>query len=88
MLREKERDLIQSYDESPYTNRKFNIEPIDKTKTPPKANRLHNDWWPTYDGQLSYNSHPTGVVKPVYGFPTFLLTAKAVLSQRHTFKKL
>ena len=26
----------------------------------------------------SNNSHPTGVVKPVYGIPTFPLTAKAV----------
>ena len=24
------------------------------------------------------NSHPPGVVKPVYGYPTFPLTAKAV----------
>ena len=26
----------------------------------------------------SNNSHPIGVVKPVYGYPTFPLTAKAV----------
>ena len=26
----------------------------------------------------SNNSHPTGVVKPVYGYPTFPLTTKAV----------
>ena len=35
----------------------------------------------------SDNSNPTGVVKPVYGYPTFPLTAKARLSKGHTFKK-
>ena len=34
------------------------------------------------------DSHPTGVVKPVYGIPTFPLTAKAVQSKGHTFKHL
>ena len=37
---------------------------------------------------LGDESHPTGVVKPVYGIPTFPLTAKAVLSKGHTFKNL
>ena len=32
------------------------------------------------------NSHPTGVVKPVYGIQIFQLTATAVLSRGHTFK--
>ena len=32
--------------------------------------------------------HPTVVVRPVYGIPTFPLTAKAVLSKGHTFKNL
>ena len=30
------------------------------------------------DGQLNNNSYPTGVVKLVYGYPTFQLTTKAV----------
>ena len=37
---------------------------------------------------LSNNSHPTGVVKPVYVYPTFPLTAEDVLSKGHTFKNL
>ena len=35
----------------------------------------------------SNNSNQTGVVKPVYGYPTFPLTTKAVHSKGHTFKK-
>ena len=35
------------------------------------ADRLRTVSW-------SFNSHPTCVVKPVYGYPTFPLTAKAV----------
>ena len=35
------------------------------------ADRLRTVSW-------SKSSHPTGVVKPVYGYPTFTLTAKAV----------
>ena len=35
------------------------------------GNRLRTVSW-------SNNSHPTGVVKPVYWYPTFPLTAKAV----------
>ena len=37
---------------------------------------------------LSNDNHPTGVVKPVYGIPTFQLTIKAALSKGHTFKNL
>ena len=47
----------------------------DNTKTPPKkfdyttiADRLRTVSW-------GNDSHPTGVVKPVYGIPTFPLTA-------------
>ena len=50
---------------------------IDNIKTP-QTLRLNNDCGPTSDGQLSNNSHPTGVVKPVYGYPTFPYTAKVV----------
>ena len=35
----------------------------------------------------SDDSHPTDVVKPDYGIPTFPLIAKAVLSKGQTFKK-
>ena len=45
------------------------------------ADRLRTVSW-------SNNSHPTGVVKPVYGHTTFPLTAKAVLSKGHTLKKI
>ena len=74
--REKERDLTQSYDKSPYTLRQIlkatwqhkNATKIDYTTI---ADRLRTVSW-------SNNSHPTGVVKPVYGRPTFPLTATAV----------
>ena len=49
---------------------------FDYTKT---ADRLRTE-------SLGNESHPTGVVKPVYGIPTFPLTAKAVLSKGHTFE--
>ena len=38
---------------------------------------LHNDYGPSV-GVGTSDSHPIGVVKPVYGIPTFTLTAKAV----------
>ena len=56
----------------------------DNTKTPPKSSitqRLRTVSW-------GNDSHPTGVVKPVYGIPTFSLTAKALKSKGHTFKNL
>ena len=34
------------------------------------------------------DSHPTGVVKPVYGIPTFPLTPKTVYTKGHRFKNL
>ena len=36
----------------------------------------------------SDDSHPTGVVTPVNGVPTFPLTTNAVLSKGHAFKDL
>ena len=45
------------------------------------ADRLRTVSW-------SNNSHPTGVVKPVYGYPTFPLTTKAMKSKGHAFKNL
>ena len=41
--------------------------------------RLHNNCGPTFSMVgWSNNSHPTGVVKPVYGYPTLPLTTTAV----------
>ena len=76
-MEEHERDLTQSYDKSPYTNRKIQkatwqhknaTKNFDYTKI---ADRLRTVSW-------SNNSHPTGVIKPVYERSTFPLTAKAV----------
>ena len=59
-----ERDLTQSYDKNPFTNRKFKNQ-VTTQKRHQKL-RLHND------------CGPTGVVKPVYDHSTFPSTAKAV----------
>ena len=56
-VREKGRDLAQSYDKSPYTNRKIHV---------------------TTQKKIFDYTTITGVDKPVYGIPTFPLTAKAV----------
>ena len=65
-LREKGRDLTQSYDKSPYIDRKFRkatrqhknvTKNVDYTTI---AERLRTVSW-------GNDSHPTGVVKPVYG---------------------
>ena len=52
------------------------------TKTPTPTEKS-NDVYTTIADQIrgvdwSNDSHPTGVVKPIYGIPTFLLTPKAV----------
>ena len=70
--REKEGNLTQSYDKTPYIRK-----PKDNTQTPPKTSitqRLRTD----LGRSVGVTSHPTGVVKPVYGYPTFPLTATAV----------
>ena len=57
------------------------------TQTPPKTSitqRLRTD----LGRSVWVTSNPTGVVKPVYGIPTFPLTAKAVQSKGHTFKNI
>ena len=75
--REKEGDLTQSYDKTPYTNRKFENQRTTHTQTPQKTSitqRLRTD----LGRSVGVTSNPTGVVKPVYGIPTFPLTAKAV----------
>ena len=60
MPREKGRDLTQSFDKSPYTHKNATIQKrhqnFDYTTI---ADRLRTVSW-------SNNSHPTGVVKPVY----------------------
>ena len=75
-VREKGRDLTKSYDKS-YTDRKI-IKAMWQHKNATKnfdyttiADRLRTFSW-------GNDSHPTGVVKPVYGIPTFPLTAKVV----------
>ena len=57
-------DLTQSYDKTPYTNRKFESKGQHTNATKhfdytTIADRLKTVSWS--------NSHPTGVVKPVYG---------------------
>ena len=84
--REKERDLTQSYGENPYTNRKFN-----NKLTTQRCNQ--NFDYTTIADQLmtvrwSNKSHSTGLVKLVYGYQTFPLTAKAMLSKGRTFRNL
>ena len=67
------------------------LRPMTKTPTPTensKTNGQHKNATKNFDFititdrlgtvSLSNNSHQTGVVKPVYGYPTFSLTAKAV----------
>ena len=84
---EKGRDLTQSYDKSPYTDRtiqKATWKHEDDTKNfdyTTIADRLRTVSW-------GNDSHPTGVVKPVYGIPTFPLTAKVLQSKGHTFKNV
>ena len=74
--REKEGDLTQSYDKPPI--------PTENSKTKGQlTNATKNFDYTTIADRLrtvswSNNSHPTGVVKSVYGYPTFPLTAKAV----------
>ena len=87
-MREKEGDLTHTYDENSFTNRKFENQWIHVTQK-----RHQNIDYTTIAGRLrtvswSNNSHPTGVVKPVNGYPTFPLTTKALQSKGHTFKIL
>ena len=55
------------------------------TQTPPKTSitqRLRTD----LGRSVGVTSNPTGVVRPVYGIPTFPLTAKAVKYSQIYFK--
>ena len=81
--REKGRDLTQSYYKSPCNHRKV------QNATWQHKNATKNFDYTTIAVRLSTvswrsNSHPTGVVKSVYGIFTFPLTATAVLSKGHT----
>ena len=71
----KEGDQTQSYDKTPKTadNSKTKGQHTKATKTS-ITQRLRTD----IGRSVGVTSHPTGVVKPVYGYPTFPLTAKAV----------
>ena len=70
-------DLTQSYDKSPYIQRKIQ-----------EAKWQHKNATKNFDNTTivsrlrtvssGNDSHTTGVVKPVYGIPTFPLTATAV----------
>ena len=75
-MRGKEVNLTQSYDKTqiPTENSKTNGHHKNTTKNFDNttiADRLRTVSW-------SNNSHPTGVVKSVYGYQIFPLTAKAV----------
>ena len=76
-VRQKGRDLTQSYDKRPNPQRKIQ-----------KASWQHKNATKTFDYTTiadrlravsrSNSSHPTGVGKPVYGRPTFPVTATSV----------
>ena len=77
MRREKGRNLTQSNEKSPFANRKLKKANW-KHKTPPKnfdytSQRLQTDLGQSVGVATAT---PTGVVTPVYGIPTFPLTAK------------
>ena len=77
--REKGRDQSRSYDKSPYTHKKI------QKATWQHKNVTKNFDYTTITDRLrtvskGSDSHPTGVVKFVYGISTFQLTAKAVQS--------
>ena len=58
----------------------------DNKNTPPKREKYTTIMDRLRTVSWGNNSHPTGVVKPVNGQPTFPLTATAVLSKGHTLK--
>ena len=77
LLEKNGRDLTQSFDKSPYTDRN-----IQEATWQHKNATKNFDYKTTADRlwnvSCGNDSHPTGVVKPLYGIPTFPLTAKAV----------
>ena len=82
ILGEKGRNLTLSFDKSPLHRQKiqqatWQHKNADYTTI---ADRLRTVNW-------GNDSHPTGVIKPVYGIPTFPLTAEAV-NQKNTHLKM
>ena len=80
LFREKEGDLTQSYGKTPYTNRKF-----ENQRTTHKSHqktsitqRLQTD----LGRSVGVTSHPTGVVKLVYGYCTFPTNRKSRVIER------
>ena len=76
LIGEKETDPTESYDKSPYTGRNI------QTAMWQSKNATKNFYYTTIADRLrtvswGNDSHPTGVVNPVYGIPTFPLTAKS-----------
>ena len=76
-MREKERDLTQSYDKSPYTNRKT------QKKRDNTQNANKNVDYTTITDRLRMvswgnDSHPTVLVKLVNGIPILPLTTTFV----------
>ena len=78
MQREKGSDLTNSCDKSSHTNRKESQETTQRRQQKivytTIADRLRTVSW----SKNCHSGHPTGVVKPVNGIPTFPLTAKDV----------
>ena len=87
LLREKGRDLTESYNKSTYTHRKIqNATRQHKNATKnfdyiTIASRLRSVGW-------GNGNHLAGAVTPIYGVPTFLLTAKTMESKGHIFKNV
>ena len=73
---ETEGDLTRSYDKNPYTNNKFENQLTTQKRHQNFDYTTIADRIRTFSS--SNNSHPTDVVKPVYGYQTLPLTAKAV----------
>ena len=73
------RNLIQSYEKKP-------LRPQKNPKSNETTQKRHQNFdYTTIADRLgtvgwSNDSHPTGVIKPVYGIPTSLLTAKGVIT--------
>ena len=65
--------------ENSTTNRQYkNATEIDYTTT---VDQLRTVTW-------TNDSHPTGVVKSIYGYPTSTLNGKPMQAKGHTFKKV
>ena len=72
--RENEGYLTLSDDKNPYYNRKFESQ----STTQNAIKNFDYTMIAARTVSMSNNNHPPDVVKPVYGYPTFPVTAKAV----------